>query len=179
MQLTRTEPLAKRGHPIPPWSTERLRSLYDSESTGTIRLAYVLTGDLHTAQDISQEAFVKVGRKIFGLRDPQHARAYLYRTVLNLCRGRARRLKTERAALRKIAPSQSERSPDIPQQDEMWRALLSLPLRQRTALFLRYYEDLSEVQAAEALQCSVGAIKSLVNRGLNELRQRYEGGSHD
>lgn len=81
--------------------------------------------------------------------------------------------------LRKLAPSQSERSPDIPQQDEMWRALLSLPLRQRTALFLRYYQDLSEVQAAEALQCSVGAIKSLVNRGLNELRQRYEGGSDD
>jgi DNA-directed RNA polymerase specialized sigma24 family protein len=48
--------------------------------------------------------------------------------------------------------------------------LLDLPIRQRTALYLRYYDDLSEAQAAEVMGCSVSAVKSLVNRGLNGLR---------
>lgn len=156
-------------------SADRLGSLYESHNHAAIRLAYVLTGDVDTAQDIAQDAFVKVGRKLFALRDPQRSHAYLYRTVVNLCRGRGRRLKTERAALEMLKGDQRLHEPDITEQDEMWRALLLLPVRQRAALFLRYYQDLSEAQAAEILQCSVSAVKSLVNRGLKDLRVRFEG----
>jgi RNA polymerase sigma factor (sigma-70 family) len=69
--------------------------------------------------------------------------------------------------------------PDVAARDELWRALLRLPVRQRSALFFRYYEDLSEAAAADALGCSVSALKSLVNRGLKELRAQLEGESHD
>jgi RNA polymerase sigma factor (sigma-70 family) len=166
-------------------SPDRLGSLYESHNHAATRLAYVLTGDVDAAQDIAQEAFVRVGRRLFGLRDPQYAHAYLYRTVLNLCRGRARRLKIERAALQVLKSDQRHQAPDITEQgginqhDEMWRALLLLPARQRAALFLRYYQDLSEAQTAEVLLCSVSAVKSLVNRGLKELRVRLEGVGDD
>ncbi|HEX2196343.1 MAG TPA: sigma-70 family RNA polymerase sigma factor [Actinomycetota bacterium] len=60
--------------------------------------------------------------------------------------------------------------------DEMWEALRKLPYRQRAALVLRYYEDLSERQTADALGCSVSAVKSLVTRGLQVLRDEVGGG---
>jgi RNA polymerase sigma factor (sigma-70 family) len=175
MEMSRIGPFQGREGAARSESPDRLGSLYESHNHAAIRLAYVLTGDVDTAQDIAQEAFVKVGRKLFALRDPQRSHAYLYRTVVNLCRGRSRRLKTERAALQILKSDQRDNAPDITEQDEMWRALLLLPVRQRAALFLRYYQDLSEAQAAEVLQCSVSAFKSLVNRGLKALRVQFEG----
>jgi RNA polymerase sigma factor (sigma-70 family) len=173
--MARIGPFQGEESPARSESPDRLGSLYENHNHAATRLAYVLTGDVDTAQDIAQEAFVRVGRKLFALRDPQRSPAYLYRTVVNLCHGRARKLKTERAALQMLKSDQRYQAPDISEQDEMWRALLLLPLRQRAALFLRYYQDLSEAQTAEVLQCSVSAVKSLVNRGLKELRVRFEG----
>jgi RNA polymerase sigma factor (sigma-70 family) len=155
---------------------DQLGALYESEGASATRLAYVLTGDRHAAEDIAHEAFVKVGRKIFGLRDLEHERAYLLRTVVNLVRGRARRKKTEQVVLQKVGVGgEFQQEPDTGVRDEMWSALLQLPVRQRAALFLRYYQDLSEVEAAATLDCSVSAIKSLVSRGLKDLRVRLEG----
>lgn len=55
-------------------------------------------------------------------------------------------------------------------QEEMWQALRLLSSRQRAAIVLRFYEDLSEVEVAEILQCAPGTVKSLVSRGLEKLR---------
>jgi RNA polymerase sigma factor (sigma-70 family) len=57
----------------------------------------------------------------------------------------------------------------------MHEALLRLPERQPTAIVLRFYEDLSDVQTAEILRCSPGAVRSLVSRGLKTLRSELEG----
>ena len=152
-----------------------LESLYQRHASDAVRLAYVLTGDASLAQDVAHEAFVRVGRKLFGLRNADHAKAYLYRTTVNLCRGRGRRLKTERAATERLRVPHAQQPPDVAGRDELWQALLTLPVRQRSALFFRYYEDLSEAAAADALGCSVSALKSLVNRGLKELRAQLEG----
>jgi RNA polymerase sigma factor (sigma-70 family) len=176
MEVTRIRPLGADNARTREESADRLALLYESQGAGATRLAYVLTGDRHAAQDIAHEAFVRVGRKLFGLRDPEHARAYLYRTVVNLCRGRGRRLKVERTALQRIDRPRQHQPADVTEQDEMWRALLNLPIRQRAALFLRYYQDLFEAQAAEALDCSISALKSLVNRGLKDLRVTFQGG---
>lgn len=150
-------------------SKDRLEALYSSQGAAAIRLAYVLTGDRHAAQDIAHEAFVKIGRKILGLRDPDHERAYLFRTVVNLCRGQARKFRTERAALERLQ-REDRPSAQSSSDDPTWQAVLDLPARQRAALYLRYYQDLSEAQTAETLECSVSAVKSLVNRALNQLR---------
>jgi RNA polymerase sigma-70 factor (sigma-E family) len=157
-----------------------LEALYHRHASDAVRLAYLLTGDASLAQDVAHEAFVRVGSKLFGLRNPEHAKAYLYRTTVNLCRSRFRRQKTEQAAVQRLgrAPAVHE-LPDVGERDALWRALLTLPVRQRSALFFRYYEDLSEAGAADALGCSVSALKALVNRGLKELRAQLEGGRDD
>jgi RNA polymerase sigma factor (sigma-70 family) len=177
MEVTRIEPFESNDARARRRNNDRLASLYESQSSAATRLAYLLTGDVHSAQDVAHEAFVKIGRKIFRLRDAEHERAYLYRTVVNVARGRGRRLKIERSALQRSdrGPTGDAQPPDVGEQDEVWQALLQLPVRQRAALFLRYYQDLSEAQAAETLECSVSAMKSLVNRGLRDLRARLEG----
>ena len=149
-------------------SDDRLGDLYRAHGPDALRLAYVLTGDHDVAEDITQDAFVRIGRKLFGLRDADHERAYLFRTVINLSRSRGRKLTRERAAVAKLQPHRQISSPEP---DETWGRLLSLPPRQRAALFFRYYLDQSEASAAEALNCSTSALKSLVNRGLKTLRE--------
>ena len=57
----------------------------------------------------------------------------------------------------------------------MHEALLGLPKRQRAAIVLRFYEDLSDVQTAEILRCSAGTVRSLVSRGMKTLRSKLEG----
>lgn len=147
---------------------DRLGELYRVYGADALRLAYVMTGNREAAEDVTQDAFVRVGRKIFGLKDPDHERAYLFRTVINLCRSRGRKLSRERAAMARLEPPSQATQPE---DDETWSRLLSLPSRQRVALFFRYYLDQSETSSAEALDCSTSALKSLVNRGLNTLRE--------
>lgn len=149
---------------------DRLREIYDAHASDVMRLAYVLTGHRETSEDLTQEAFVRLARKVLALKDLEHAHAYLLRTVINLARSRGRRFTSERRALQRLSPPREGTLPDPVQQDEMWQRLLSLPKRQGAALFLRYYLDQSEAQAAEVLQCSPSAIKSLVSRGLTALR---------
>lgn len=154
----------------------RLEALYSRHSRSAIRLAFLMTGDEHQAQDIAQEAFAKIAGRFADLRDPDALPGYLRTTVLNLSRGHLRRLRTQREYLKRT-PSREPVVPDDDpgRRDAMWRALQRLPYRQRAALVLRYYVDLSERQAADVLGCSVSAMKSLVTRGLEALRAEMEG----
>ena len=94
-----------------------------------------------------------------------------------------RRRGVERAYLRRegsarqVAPSPSDS--DVETRDILRRALLSLPLRQRMAVVLRFYEDLSDRQAAEIMRCSPGTVRSLVSRGVANLRTAREDGNDD
>ena len=65
--------------------------------------------------------------------------------------------------------------PDIAGREDMWRRLRTLPARQRAVLVLRYYEDLSERETADALRCSVAAVKSLTARATSALREGIRG----
>jgi len=69
----------------------------------------------------------------------------------------------------------STQQPDFDLQQDMWRRLQVLPDRQRAALVLRFYEDLSEQRIAEVLGCRPGTVKSLVSRGLQALRGEMRG----
>ena len=149
-------------------SDERLGDLYRTHGADALRLAYVLTRDEAAAEDITQEAFVRIGRKLFGLRDLEHEKAYIFRTVINLSRSRGRKLGRERAALARLEPPASRPAPEV---DDTWGQLTTLPARQRAALFFRYYLDHSEEQVAELLECSPSAAKSLIHRGLRALRE--------
>lgn len=92
---------------------------------------------------------------------------------MNLCKGHWRRRKVERSYLARAAAEQhaaSNELPDIGLRDALWNQLQALPHRQRAAVVLRFYEDLSEHQTAELLDCSPGAARALVARAMETLR---------
>ena len=150
----------------------RLDDLYTRHAPAAMRLAYFLSGDRELAGDLVQDAFVRVAGRFGYLREPDAFDAYLRRTIVNLFSSHLRRLRLERRAFerQRAAGRSGHRDVDVAEQDAMWSALQTLPLRQRAALVLRYYEDLSERETAEVLGCSVGAAKQLVTRGLTALR---------
>jgi RNA polymerase sigma-70 factor (sigma-E family) len=155
----------------------RLGELYRRHAPDAASLAYLLTGNRSLAEDLVQDAFVRMFGRFRDLRHPDAFNAYLRRTVVNLSRSHFRRAKVERAYLaREGAPPATAAGPDIGPREEIWDALLRLPERQRTAIVLRYYEDLSEVDTAYAMRCPAGTVKSLVSRGIERLRQEMTRG---
>ena len=151
-----------------------LESLYLQRAPSALRFAYFLSGDQETARDLVQDAFVRVAGRFRYLRRPDAFDDYLRRTIVNLNASRLRRLKVERASLSREAAypvvGVAERDPGV--SEDLWQAILDLPSRQRAAIVLRFYEDLSEVQAADILNCSVKALNQLVVRAMKTLRTR-------
>lgn len=149
-----------------------MHELYAVNAQRAGRLAYFLVGDKELAQDLVQEAFLKVFARWGDLREPQSFTAYLNRTIVNLGNKSHRRRKVERDYLERQPKRENVvRQRDYETTDELWRQLHLLPQRQRTALVLRYYEDLTDHQTAAAMGCSETAVASLVQRGLSTLRK--------
>ena len=153
----------------------KLAELYARHSRSALRLAYLMTGNSTAAEDVVQEAFARMYARFQDRKPPDAIEAYLRRSVINLAHDRHRKQKSLRAFLSRGVPSSEARSPDVETRLAMRSRLQRLPHRQRAALVLRYYEDLSEHQAAEILNCSVPALKQLVQRGLKALRQQDQG----
>lgn len=149
----------------------RLAELYSVHAAGLRRLAYLLTGDVHEAEDLLQEAFVRLGGRFFKLRDPERAAGYLHRTVVNLARDHGRRVHRERQLKERLTPSPAASPARTDETEHLWPALINLPVRHRAVLFLRYFMDLSEAQTAEILGCSPSAVKSLTHRASSSLRK--------
>lgn len=153
----------------------QLAGLYERHAPAAGRLAFLLTGDRALAEDLVQEAFVRVAGRFRHLRVPDAFEAYLRRTIVNLHTSQLRRRRLERAYLERErggARPEPAAMPDLGVREELWIALLALPARQRVAVVLRYYEDLSERETADALRCSLAAVKSLIARAMQTLRAR-------
>jgi RNA polymerase sigma-70 factor (sigma-E family) len=150
-----------------------LAELYERHAPAAGRLAYLLTADRRAAEDLVQEAFVRVAGRFRHLRVPDAFEAYLRRTIVHLHTSQLRRLRLERREMereRAVARVPSTTIPDVEERDALWTALRSLPARQRTVVVLRFYEDLSERQTADALKTSPAAVKSLLARAMQTLR---------
>jgi len=153
-----------------------LGDLYVQHAPDGIRLAFLLTGDRALAEDLVQDAFARLVGRLRHLRDANAFGAYLRRTIVNLSTSYFRHRKVERAYLERIARApEVTTNPNEELDETMHEALLRLPERQRAALVLRFYEDLSDVQTAEILRCSSGTVRSLVSRGMATLRSELEG----
>jgi RNA polymerase sigma-70 factor (sigma-E family) len=148
----------------------RLGDLYARHVPDAVRLAYLLTGDRVLAEDLAQDAFVRLYGRFGDLRNPDAFPAYLRRTVVNLANSHFRRRRVERSYLER--EGSLVQAPELQTEDRMRvrTALQALPYRQRAAMVLRYYEDLPEAQMAEILRCRPGTVKSLLSRGLEALR---------
>lgn len=136
-----------------------------------LRTAYLLTGDHHEAEDLVQVTLAKLypaWPRVRGLDEPD---AYVRRALVNnnLSRFRKRRV------VQLLTPRLPERAQEggaarAEERSLLLEALGTLPPRQRAVVVLRYWEDLSEQQAAEVLGCSPGNVKSQASRGLRKLR---------
>ncbi|HYI45492.1 MAG TPA: sigma-70 family RNA polymerase sigma factor [Actinomycetota bacterium] len=155
----------------------RVEELYANHAQGAVRLAYLLVGDQEIAHDIAQEAFLRAFGRFADMRKPNSFPFYLRATIVNLARKHLKRRGLERLYVERLRARSRDSavSPDVEQREVVTQALLKVPERQRAALVLHYYEDLSEYQVADLLGISQQAARSLVARGRKALREQLGG----
>ncbi|MFJ3097072.1 RNA polymerase sigma factor [Streptomyces hydrogenans] len=167
---------------LPAWHGDgrppTLAELYRARRLDMVRLALFLVDDLHTAEDVVQDAFAAVcrahGTSLAGLQDPA---AYLHTAVVNAARSVLRRRRTARA----YAPPHQGAGPPVDEalllaeeHRDVLAALAELTHRQREVLVLRYWSELTEAQIADTLGLSRGTVKSTASRALDALEKRLE-----
>ncbi|RZS77901.1 RNA polymerase sigma-70 factor (sigma-E family) [Motilibacter rhizosphaerae] len=138
-----------------------------------LRLAFLLTGDHHLAEDITQTALIGVHRRWHRIErdDPD---AYARRAVLNAHLDRKRRRASAELPA-DLAGWETTAAPDLAEalvaRSQMWQVLATLPPRQRAVLVLRYYEDCDDRVIADLLDCSESTVRSNAARALAALRR--------
>lgn len=144
---------------------EAVRELYAGSYRRLVMQLYPLTGDVGEAQEVVQEAFVKLladPRRVVGLENPE---AWLRTVAVNLARSRLRRGQLLRRLLRRIEPDSTPVPDTGPDHVALMTALRRLPVGQREAIALHYLADLPVLEVARILQVSEGTVKSRLARG--------------
>ena len=135
-----------------------------------LRCAMLLSGDREEAHDIVQEVLTRALIKWDRIARIEEPYAYVRRMVTNefLSLRRRRRIRTV-----PLGPGQDWSSPPVPEPergDQLWQLLAGLPRQQRAVLVLRYYEDLTDDDIAEALRCRPATVRAYASRALATLR---------
>jgi len=151
----------------PPASFE---AFYVASYDSLVRLAYVLTNSRELAEDLVQDSFVRLHRHYDTVEAPDR---YIRRSVVNASRSHFRRAGRERdkRPLLYVVPDDGE---SVGASGELNDILLTLPYRQRAAVVLRFYSDLSETEIGEVLGCRPGTVGSLIHRALGRMRRSLE-----
>ena len=154
---------------------ETFRGLVTARWGALVRTAYLLTGDQQQAEDLVQTALEKTVRHWSSVRRSGAAEAYVRRTMYREHISGWRRLRLVELPTATMPEPRRSGDPGSPVEDRMVlrAALMQLGRRQRTVLVLRYFEDLSEQQVADALGISVGTVKSTAHRALAHLRDVF------
>jgi RNA polymerase sigma factor (sigma-70 family) len=139
--------------PASPEGRRHVSALYQAHALGLVKLAFLMTGDQPTAEDVVQDAFLGLTRRWRSLDDTDRALGYLRTSVLNGCRS-IHRVRFRRQGITLDAPQDSASADDMALLGEVNRQVLvairRLPARQREAVVLRYYLDMTEDQTARA-----------------------------
>ena len=166
------ESLTEPRRSVPETVRQQVTALYQAHALGLVRLAVLMVGDQPTAEDVVQDAFLALYRRWPTLKDPDRALAYARSSVLNGCR-MVHRANSRHDGISLAAPDDTESAEETALLGEASREVLAalrrLPARQREAVVLRYYLDMTENQAAQAMRVSRGTVKSATSRGLAAL----------
>lgn len=141
------------------------------------KLAYLLTGDRHEAEDLVQSALAKAYVSWRKVVRADHPEAYVRRIIVTTHLSRTRRLSFRREQVVAELPDRGQESrwadpgETVAARDELRRALATLPLRQRTAVVLRFYGGLDDAAVAAQLGCREVTVRASISRGLAQLRQ--------
>jgi RNA polymerase sigma-70 factor (sigma-E family) len=152
---------------------EAVTVLYHAHYAMLVRTAALLVGDVATAEDVVQDAFIAMHRAWWRLRDPGKALPYLRRAVINRSRSVLRHRAVADRHLPQLAPplpSAEDSALAGMDRSSVPAALRALPARQREVVVLRYYADLSEAQIAAAMGISTGTVKAHAARAKDTLR---------
>ncbi len=145
-----------------------------ARSAALHRTAYLMVGEHALAQDLLQEALTKTYVAWPRLREVANAEAYTRRaittTAISWRRRRSWHEQPQEDLPDRPRPGATGEDDDVALRDWVWTALQQLPPRQRAAIVLRYYEDLTEAQTAAAMGCAVGTVKSQVAQAIKKLR---------
>lgn len=137
------------------------------------RMAYMMCGDWHRADDLAQNAFIAVHRKWRKIRDKDALDAYVRRTLTRAVIDESRKPWRRERTVEQL-PERPAGNPDVDDSVATRRTLLAglrmVPPKQRAVLVLRYLEGLDVAGVAEAMKCSEGNVKSQTARGLEALR---------
>ena len=144
---------------------EPLVQSYTDDRLALVRLAYLITGDLHIAEEVVQDAYVSTLRSWSRVREPK---PYLRAAVVNGSRSWLRRRQLERRQPTEN-PGVSESAPD-----ELWDVLQVLKPRQRAAVVLRYSEGLADADIARTLGCRTSTVRTVIHRALGALRKEIQ-----
>jgi RNA polymerase sigma factor (sigma-70 family) len=142
-----------------------------------LRALYLVTGDIHEAEELAQEACFRVYERWERLRGTSNPAGYAYRVALNLRRSHLRRLAT--AARRTFRRDEPDAFQAVEERDRLRRALASIPERQREALVLLDWVGLSDRDAAAILRIRPEAVRMRASRARQQLRKRIEEGEND
>ena len=136
-----------------------------------LRTACLVTGDTHLGEDLLQTALAKAYGSWAKVRGADHPVAYVRRLMINTHLSWLRRLTNTERPLERFPDSGSgDHQSAHAATDELRRALLQLSPRVRTAVVLRYFEDLTEAETAAVMGCSRSTVNNHVTRGLAALR---------
>ena len=158
---------------------EAVTHLFGAHYRQLVRLAVLLLADRAVAEELVQDAYVRLHQHWSRLRDPDRALGYLRTSVVNAARSAQRHRGVADRYLARWRPPPDEPSAEagalgVLDHESVIAALRALPARQREALVLRYYLDLSESEIADAMGISRGAVKSHASRGIAALRTTLE-----
>jgi RNA polymerase sigma-70 factor (sigma-E family) len=144
-----------------------------------VRLAWALVGDPTEAEDVVMDAFAGLERRWNHVRRTDDAFFYLRTSVVNGSRSRLRRLRVSRAKSHSLADLDGAPAEQVAmlhlEHQAVVIALRELPRRQREVLVLRYYEEATEAEIADALGISTGSVKTHASRGLHAVADLLEG----
>lgn len=142
------------------------------QTPALLRTAYLLTGNRLAAEELVQDTLVRMYPKWHRVEQAEAPLAYVRRSLANGFVNQQRRASRREYAYADVPERVDDRDAfgQLADRDDIWARLATLPERQRAALVLRFYEGLSDDDAADALGCRVGTVRSLVSRGLATLR---------
>lgn len=151
---------------------ERFTEFVRAHTASLFRTAYLMTGDYQRAEDVLQAALVRVYLHWSRVDAMDHPVAYARRVVVNQSVSWWRKRSSRESLLTlRDEPAWDGRLDEVAEHERVWRAVLSLPRRQRAVTVLKYYEDMDQAQIAETLGMAPGTVKSHSHAAVRRLAE--------